>query len=74
MENTEPAFTASILQLDYHEFTAWVRKHRNRLDPMDREWLGAWESWDLACSPMDDEHRKRIRLGHSAGWWAARRP
>lgn len=78
----------SELKLNYSEFCIVVGHMRLARDeerwskrpsthptisPEDDEWLNAWELWDLACSPMQDEERKLIRYGHYLGWFAARK-
>lgn len=62
-------FTRKELTLDYTEWSRLVGARRRQLEPEVREWLVAWELWDLACSPMDDNERRRIRYGHYLGWW-----
>jgi hypothetical protein len=34
----------------------------------DQAWLLAWSQLDLALSPMDDDQRRYMRLGHYRGW------
>lgn len=60
----------SDVMLPYNEFKA--RMDEIKPNGVDREWLDEWESWDFACSPMDDNERKLIRYGHYLGWRGAR--
>jgi len=62
----------SDVLLPYSEF----KTRMVELNPVgkDREWLNEWESWDLACSPMDDNERKLIRYGHHLGWMSRNSP
>jgi hypothetical protein len=62
-------FAPDELQLRYTEWKALSNARRKRLSPGVLEWLARWQLWDLACSPMDDEQRRRIRYGHYLGWW-----
>lgn len=68
--NCSPTFVPSVLKLDYNAFTDWTKINRSQLSAEDIAWLNAWESYDLACSPMDDDERRMIRMGHNLGWWA----
>lgn len=61
-------FTPSVLQYDYFAFRDWVNANRPQLAKCEIEWLDAWDAWSLACSPMDDDLRRRIRYGHYLGW------
>jgi len=36
-------------------------------DPAVREWLAAWEVFDLVSGETDDEKRRLIRFGHYCG-------
>lgn len=62
------SFRSSELILPSHEFRQIAQEKRKFLSSEDIEWLNAWESWDLACSPMDDKERRFIRYGHFLGW------
>lgn len=56
------------LRLNYTEWTRFVQENEATLSSEDKEWLRIWGGWDLACSPMDDEHRRLIRFGHYLGF------
>ncbi len=58
----------SVLKMDYLDFQCFCLNNRHRLSPEEQAWLNEWESWDLACSPMDDNERKLIRYGHRLGY------
>lgn len=60
----------SQLSLPYGEFEEFVKGAT--LSAEDHKWLGAWHQYDLACSPMDDDFRKIIRIGHYVGWCSGR--
>lgn len=60
--------TPGVLRLPYDEWVSWLREHRDGLNVDQLLWLAAWSKWDLACSPMDDEHRRQIRYGHYLGF------
>ena len=62
--------TREELTLDYIAFKELC--HNTPFDLDVREWLSDWGSWDLACSPMNDNERKFIRYGHYLGWWQAK--
>ena len=62
------SFTPNELQLPYAEFKALADGRRGELDPTWREWLGQWDMWDLACSPMPDRERRALRYQHSLEW------
>lgn len=57
----------SELLLSYHEFNRVIKGRE--LDTNTKKWLGEWNSWDLACSPMDDKERSFIRYGHHLGFF-----
>jgi len=62
-------FTLDEVQLPYDQ---WDKLQRDRLPLLSDEarlWLGRWNAWDFACSPMDDDKRRLIRLGHYLGWY-----
>jgi hypothetical protein len=63
-------FEPDELQLRYSEWKTLVEARRAHLEPEVREWLDDWQLWDLACSPMNDDERRRIRYGHYLGWFA----
>jgi hypothetical protein len=69
MADETAGFTPDELTLGYTEWKRLVEKRRKQLAPEVRQWLGRWQSWDLACSPMDDNERRLIRYGHYLGWW-----
>lgn len=58
----------TTLLLSYTEFKKYTDE--NEITGELRQWLNEWESWDLACSPMDDNERKLIRYGHFLGYFA----
>ena len=64
--------TKTILDLSYSEFKEWVHKNEKNLSKDDRLWLNRWDSWDMACSPMDDSERRQIRYGHFLCWFDGR--
>lgn len=64
-------FRPSELLADYSEWTKCAQLAEPSLCPDTREWLYEWRMWDLACSPMDDDDRRRTRYGHYLGWHAA---
>lgn len=75
MSDEQPyRFNSSTLVLPYSNWRESIHIVRDRLDPKDREWLGEWESLDLAQSPMEDDERRFMRYGHYIGWMHARRP
>lgn len=65
-------FTRGELVLRSKAWRALVHSRQEHLHPSVREWLAAWNLWDLACSPMDDNERRMIRYGHYLGWWDRR--
>lgn len=67
-------FTTSQLLSPYHEWIEHASSLEHRLRSETKQWLYEWRMWDLACSPMSDEDRKRIRYGHYLGWHAAMKP
>lgn len=69
MEDHKTGFTPDELTLDYTTWSKLAKERRIYLAPNVRHWLGQWELWDLACSPMDDNERRHIRYGHYLGWW-----
>lgn len=69
MEYQETGFTPDELTLGYTEWSRLAKERRRNLAPEVLQWLGEWELWDLACSPMDDNNRRQIRYGHYLGWW-----
>jgi hypothetical protein len=66
-------FSPSELLADYHEWEKGSRQAEPTLRPETKNWLYAWRMWDLACSPMDDNDRRRTRYGHYLGWHHALR-
>jgi len=63
-------FTAAELQLTYNAWSKLLtRKRVSELAPEVLVWLGYWNIWDLACSPMDDAERRHIRYGHYLGYF-----
>ncbi len=68
----EYSFKPSDLLLPYDQWEILINREMKSLSLGEIEWLGRWELWDLACSPMDDERRKQIRYGHWLGWWHAK--
>ena len=63
-------FKPSELKLGYLEFKALIEKRKAEVaDPATQEWLAAWNRYDLAVSPMDDEERRFVRYGHYLGWF-----
>ncbi|MCC6506369.1 MAG: hypothetical protein IT475_13095 [Aquimonas sp.] len=69
MEDQKTGFTPDELTLGYTEWKQLENERRKHLAPNVRQWLGQWNLWDLACSPMDDNERRQIRYGHYLGWW-----
>jgi len=61
---------SSELELGYHEWCALLVKRQHLLNHKEQEWLAAWDRWDFAVSPMEDERRRLIRSGHHRGWFA----
>lgn len=61
-------FTPGELQANYTDFVELCKA--KKLNPGAHRWLSAWTLWDLACSPMDDDDRRRIRYGHYLGFFA----
>lgn len=61
-------FTGAELELPYLEWKSVSESRKPHLCADTRRWLAAWSMWDLACSPMDDDERRRIRYGHYLGW------
>lgn len=62
-------FTPDEVMTDFYKFKEICgNKKLNREAMM---WLNARKSWDLACSPMDDNERKLIRYGHYLGWYSS---
>jgi hypothetical protein len=59
----------SELLLGYTEFNKAIKGRE--LDANTKRWLGEWSSWDLACSPMDDNERSFIRYGHYLGFFSS---
>jgi hypothetical protein len=59
----------SDLLLSYSAFSIYIQRVRGRLSAEELAWLAAWESHDLAKSPMPDEHRRYLRYGHFLGWF-----
>lgn len=66
MNNT---FATSELLLGSKEFSRLSHERATTLDKETAEWLYNWEFLNLAWSPMDDEKRKFLRLGHYQGWF-----
>jgi hypothetical protein len=56
------------VQLPYDKWDLLQRERRPSLSDEARAWLDRWNAWDFACSPMEDEDRRLIRLGHYLGW------
>lgn len=67
---TTQGFTPSELTLPYSQWNSLVQLRVDRLRPETDAWLNAWRLWDLACSPMDDGSRQKLRYGHYLGWHA----
>jgi hypothetical protein len=67
-------FCPSELLAGYSEWTKCALLAEPSLRPETKEWLHAWRMWDLACSPMNDDERRRTRYGHYLGWHAAIKP
>ena len=61
-------FTPDELQLPYSEWKKLSEARRAKLEPEVSQWLNEWCLWDLACSPMNDDERRRIRYGHYLGF------
>ena len=61
-------FSAMELLLPYMKFTE-LCDDRKMFARSLREWIAAWELYDLFYSPMDDDQRRFIRLGHYLGWY-----
>jgi hypothetical protein len=55
--------------MGYHEWEKIVSEREATLSREKRGWLYAWRMWDLACSPMNDDDRRRIRYGHYLGYF-----
>jgi hypothetical protein len=72
LEPERDGFAPDELQLGYTAWTRLSESRRKHLSAGVRAWLGAWNLWDLACSPMDDKERRLIRYGHYLGWWDRR--
>ena len=66
-------FTAQDVELPYQEFKKLCNQVKDDLGPNNKEWLGIWEQWDLAVSPMPDEVRQKLRLGHWFGYYGTKR-
>lgn len=66
-------FKPSELLLSGPKFRELSAARFPHLAPAVRQWLGRWEMWDLACSPMADEKRSQIRYGHYLGFFAERK-
>ena len=64
-------FTQHELCLPYNKWNELQEGRRERLREDVCAWLDQWNAWDLACSPMSDEKRRLIRLGHYLGWFHA---
>ena len=61
----------SEVLLPYPEFeklTHFKGDVRSTLCKCTQAWLGEWELWDLAVSPIDDDERRFTRYG----WWLGR--
>lgn len=54
------------------EFEKIKKDRKEELHSSVIEWLHEWGSFDLFNSPMDDNKRKFIRLGHFMGWNASK--
>lgn len=61
-------FSPAEVQLPYLQWDEIQRTRRASLGGDVRTWLDKWNQWDFANSPMDDEKRRLIRLGHYLGW------
>jgi hypothetical protein len=61
-------FTLEEINLPYDKFNDLQMARYPILSDEARDWLNAWIRWDLACSPMNDENRRFIRMGHYLGW------
>ncbi len=64
---TETGFTPNELRRDYGAWCDIVKAREPTLRTEVKDWLYDWNMWDLACSPMNDEHRRHIRYGHYLG-------
>ena len=67
-------FAPSELLASYLDWKKYSDAVEHKLRPETREWLYEWRMWDLACSPMNDDDRRRTRYGHYLGWHAALKP
>lgn len=68
MSDKTLGFKPSELRLGSEEWKSLSEERAPHLRPETREWLGSWEMWNLACSPMSDDERRLIRYGHYLGW------
>lgn len=62
-------FVPSELSLPSREWNALLKQIGADLAEEERTWLNAWDSLNLAWSPMLDERRQLLRLGHYLGWF-----
>jgi hypothetical protein len=62
-------FSLDEVRLPYDKWEKLQRERRSSLSAEARTWLDKWDMWDFACSPMADEERRLIRLGHYLGWF-----
>ena len=67
-------FKPSELLSNYPTWEDCAHAREPTLRPETCEWLYEWRMWDLVCSPMDDNERRRTRYGHYLGWHAAKKP
>lgn len=65
-------FTDSELLLAEREFWALSLGCRDTFSGSVRIWLLEWQALDLSRSPMPDDARSQVRLGHYHGWMASR--
>lgn len=66
-------FTSTELLLGYHDWKELSEFRLPHLRKEVRQWFAAWQQWDIACSPMDDDERRVIRCGHYFGWFASKK-
>lgn len=60
--------TPETLTLPFDKWKEFVEANNVQFDELDRAWLGFWNLLDLSLSPIDDDLRRFLRLGHYTGW------
>lgn len=64
------SFKPSELLSSYPEFKKISENRKKTLNKETKKWLKEWNLYDLAISPIDDNQRKYLRMGHYDGWFA----